>query len=68
MEVTSPSIKDISLSVNSQDPESMEEVPQQDNSDITVPSSVLKKRVSWASDENLVIVHYFEMDESERGG
>ena len=67
MEVTSP-IKDISLSVNSLGPESMEEAPQQDNSDITVPSSVLKKRVSWASDESLVIVHYFEMDESERGG
>lgn len=66
MEVTSP-IKDISLSVNSLGPESMEEAPQQDNSDITVPSSVLKKRVSWASDESLVIVHYFEMDESERG-
>ena len=27
----------------------------------------LKKRVSWAEDSNLVSVHYFEMDESERG-
>ena len=26
-----------------------------------------KKRVSWAEDDNLVMVHYFEMDESERG-
>jgi hypothetical protein len=25
-----------------------------------------KKKVSWAEDSNLVIVHYFEMDESER--
>ena len=27
----------------------------------------LKKRVSWAEDTNLVSVHYFELDESERG-
>ena len=26
-----------------------------------------KKKVSWAEDSNLVMVHYFEMDESERG-
>jgi len=26
-----------------------------------------KKRVSWAEEDNLVMVHYFEMDESERG-
>ena len=26
-----------------------------------------KKRVSWADDRNLVSIHYFEMDESERG-
>ena len=27
----------------------------------------MKKRVSWAEDTNLVSVHYFELDESERG-
>ena len=27
-----------------------------------------KKRVSWAEESNLVMIHYFEMDESERGG
>ena len=27
-----------------------------------------KKRVTWASDSNLTTMHYFEMDESERGG
>ena len=27
----------------------------------------LKKRVSWAEDTNLVSVHYFDLDESERG-
>jgi len=26
-----------------------------------------KKRVSWAEEDNLVMVHYFELDESERG-
>lgn len=26
-----------------------------------------KKRVSWATDDNLTRIHYFEMDESERG-
>ena len=34
-----------------------------------VPSEAqrLKKRVSWAEDTNLVSVHYFDLDESERG-
>ena len=27
----------------------------------------MKKRVSWAEDTNLVSVHYFDLDESERG-
>lgn len=26
-----------------------------------------KKRVSWAEDENLCVIHYFQLDESERG-
>lgn len=26
-----------------------------------------KKKVSWATDDNLAKVHYFELDESERG-
>lgn len=26
-----------------------------------------KKRVSWATDDNLTKIHYFLMDESERG-
>ncbi len=26
-----------------------------------------KKRVSWAEEDSLCIIHYFEMDESERG-
>ena len=26
-----------------------------------------KKRVSWAEENDLVVVHYFEMDDSERG-
>lgn len=26
-----------------------------------------KKRVSWASDDNLTMIQYFELDESERG-
>ena len=30
-------------------------------------SKTKKKRVSWAEDSNLVVMHYFEMDESERG-
>ena len=29
--------------------------------------SVKKKKVSWASEDNLTSVHYFELDESERG-
>lgn len=29
--------------------------------------STKKKQVSWASDDNLATVHYFELDESERG-
>ena len=35
----------------------------------TVPTEAqqLKKRVSWAEDTNLVSVHYFDLDESERG-
>lgn len=33
--------------------------------DVAVPSK--KKRVSWASNDNLIQVHYFQMDDSERG-
>ena len=35
--------------------------------DNSASESVKKKRVSWATDDNLTTVFYFQLDESERG-
>ena len=43
-----------------------DEEEKMDTSD-TENKTSKKKRVSWADDRNLVSIHYFEMDESERG-
>ena len=39
--------------------------PMETDSESIVKKST--KKVSWASDKELVTIHYFEMDESERG-
>lgn len=44
------------------DPQAMETDPVP-----TISSSKPKKRVSWAADEVLTSIQYFEIDESERG-
>ena len=46
------------------------DTPPMETEQLQVPSEAMlkKKRVSWAADDNLTIVHYFELDESERGG
>ena len=38
-----------------------------DETKLTTDDCKMKKRVSWAEEADLVVVHYFEMDESERG-
>ena len=39
----------------------------EDISAVPTEAQRMRKRVSWAEDTSLVSVHYFEMDESERG-
>ena len=45
------------------------DTPPMETEQLQVPTEEIlkKKRVSWASDDNLTIVHYFELNESERG-
>ncbi len=39
----------------------------EEEEEMEVTNSTKKKKVSWASDDNLAVMHYFELDESERG-
>ena len=46
---------------------STEDTSLADGESADVIMSSKKKRVSWAASENLAQIHYFEMDDSERG-
>ena len=46
---------------------STEDTSLADGESADVSMSSKKKRVSWAASENLTQIHYFEMDDSERG-
>ena len=48
-----------------QEDEPMEQ--EVDETKLMTDDCKMKKRVSWADEADLVVVHYFEMDESERG-